>query len=939
MKKLLCILMCMLMVLTVVPANTSAADNVLTIPDATALAKSQGYDRFTTEKYYVTGQVSSIAGTTYGNLYIKDSAGNTLYVYGTYSADGTTRYDKMAKKPQVGDVITVYGVLGMFKNTTPEMKSGWVVSHFSGALSRISLVSAPYKRTYLPGDKNLDLTGGKINVYYTDGTSEQMDITADMVSGYDPSKRGTQTITVTCGGCTCSFNVTVAENFVSGWRVALGDYIGLDFYVELSDDVCNDPEAYIFIQTDNRAIAVPTNGQNQQTIHFDLCAAEMNQLVELEILDADGVTLWYESCSVRGYANEILNSNGSTALKNLLKAMLSYGGASQRYYDFDVENAADYDIQYEFTQPSQAAQPMTITDTLDGVDFYGASLLAQDRTVIRYYFKTDRISDLTFTCGGTVCTPVQKDDLYYIDAVGIAPNRYDEQVVVEVTDGEGVCSVGYSVLNYIERVYEDADATQQAWLTALYNYHLAAEEYLASPECIHQDRDDDGICDVCDETVVIIIDFYAINDLHGKFVDTDGQPGVDELTTYLKNARKTDDHMVLLSSGDMWQGSAESNLTFGNIMTDWMNEMDFVSMTIGNHEFDWGEEKIAANKALAEFPFLAINIFDSTTKAQEAYCQNSVMVERGGVQIGIIGAVGDVYSSISGEQTDGFYFKTGAELTALVKAESQKLRDAGADFIVFSVHDDMENYDEALSDGYVDLVFEGHTHSAYTKTDSYGVYHIQGGGENSGISHAEAKINLVTGSRTVTGENIKSSVYSAAADDPIVEDLMEKYDALVGHAYETLGYNATARNSSALQTICAQLYCEKGLELWGDRYNIVLGGGKLNVRSPYTLQAGNVTYADLLSLFPFDNQFVLCSIKGSYLKSRFINNSNYNVYLSPYGQQIKNSISDSATYYIVVDSYNSSYDYNKLTEVARFDAYYFARDLFADYIRAGGMES
>ena len=243
MKKLLCILMCMLMVLTVVPANTSAADNVLTIPDATALAKSQGYDRFTTEKYYVTGQVSSIADTTYGNLYIKDSAGNTLYVYGTYSADGTTRYDKMAKKPQVGDVITVYGVLGMFKNTTPEMKSGWVVSHFSGALSRISLVSAPYKRTYLPGDKNLDLTGGKINVYYTDGTSEQMDITADMVSGYDPSKRGTQTITVTCGGCTCTFSVTVAENFVSGWSVALGDYIGLDFYVELSDDVCNAPEA------------------------------------------------------------------------------------------------------------------------------------------------------------------------------------------------------------------------------------------------------------------------------------------------------------------------------------------------------------------------------------------------------------------------------------------------------------------------------------------------------------------------------------------------------------------------------------------------------------------------------------------------------------------------------------------------------------------------
>lgn len=938
MKKLTCILMCVLMVLTVVPAGISAADNVLTIPEATALAKSQGYNAFTSEKYYVTGEVSSIASTTYGNLYIKDSAGNTLYIYGTYSADGSTRYDKMTKKPQVGDVVTLYGVLGMYKNTTPEMKAGWVVSHLSGSVSHISLASAPFRSVYLPGTQELDLTGGKINVHYTDGTSEQLDITADMVSGYDLWKRGAQTVTVTCGGYTCSFSVTVAENFVSGWSIALGDYIGLDFKVELSETVRNDPAAYISLQTENRNVTVPVNGQSPQIVHFDLSAAEMSQLVDLEIIDGDGLTLWYEGCTVREYAQSILDSNSGPKLKKLLNAMLSYGGASQRYYNYDVENAADQGIQYEFTEPSQTAQPMALTDTLDGVDFYGVSLLAQDRTVIRYYFKTDRISDLTFTCGGTVCTPMQKDGLYYVDAVGIAPNRYDEQVVVEVTDGEGVCSVSYSVLNYIERVYADADAAQQEWITALYNYHLAAEEYLATPECAHQDRDDDGTCDVCDETVIVIIDFYAINDLHGKFVDTDDQPGVDELSTYLKNARQTDDHVVLLSSGDMWQGSAESNLTFGNIMTEWMNEMDFVSMTIGNHEFDWGEEKIVANRALAEFPFLAINIYDSTTNAREEYCQSSVMVECGDLQIGIIGAVGDVYSSISGEQTDGFYFKTGTELTALVKAESQKLRDAGADFIVFSVHDDMDNYDEALSDGYVDLVFEGHTHTSYTKTDSYGVYHIQGGGENSGISHAEATINTVTGSCTVTGENIKSTVYSAAAEDPIVDELMEKYDALVGHAYETLGYNRTARSSSALQTICAQLYCEKGLELWGDEYNIVLGGGKLNVRSPYTLDAGNVTYADLLSLFPFDNQFVLCSIKGSHLKSRFINNSNYDVYLSPYGQQIKNSISDSATYYIVVDSYNSSYAYNQLTEVARLDEYYFARDLLADYIRAGGME-
>ena len=87
----------------------------------------------------------------------------------------------------------------------------------------------------------------------------------------------------------------------------------------------------------------------------------------------------------------------------------------------------------------------------------------------------------------------------------------------------------------------------------------------------HTDANEDEICDSCKESVIVIVDFYAVNDLHGKFCDTNTQPGVDELSTYLKNAKKTDEHVVLLSAGDIWQGSAESNLTDGILMTEWMN--------------------------------------------------------------------------------------------------------------------------------------------------------------------------------------------------------------------------------------------------------------------------------------------------------------------------------------------------------------------------------
>ena len=91
-------------------------------------------------------------------------------------------------------------------------------------------------------------------------------------------------------------------------------------------------------------------------------------------------------------------------------------------------------------------------------------------------------------------------------------------------------------------------------------------------------------------------------------------------------------------------------------------------------------------------------------------------------------------------------------------------------------------------------------------------------------------------------------------------------------------------------------------------------------------------------LFPFDNEIVLCTIKGSKLKSQFFNNSSSDYYIAygEYGQQIKNSINDNATYYIVVDTYTSSYKYNNLTEVARVSGIY-ARDLLAEYIKAGGL--
>lgn len=458
-------------------------------------------------------------------------------------------------------------------------------------------------------------------------------------------------------------------------------------------------------------------------------------------------------------------------------------------------------------------------------------------------------------------------------------------------------------------------------------------------KCDHKDQNDDGKCDSCLINVIIQIDLFAINDLHGKILDNDAQPGVDELTTYLKNAQKNNPNTVLFSSGDMWQGTAESGLTFGAMMVDWMNELDFSFMTIGNHEFDWGEQYVSRNAPLADFPFLAINIYDSTTRRLEEYCQPSVMVDLGDVQIGFIGAIGDCYGSISGDMNSGFYFITGSELTSLVKSESQKLRSQGADIIVYSIHGGSSECDSSLTSGrYVDIVFEGHTHSAYSNIDAYGVYHVQGGGENSGLSYAMISYNIANTNKDVEARVIRNSTYSTYQSDDIVDKLMDKYSDAAALLNADLGYNNSYRDSDFLNNLVAELYAKLGETYWSN-YNVVLGGGKINCRSPYFLSAGEVKYADLYSLMPFNNKLALCAIKGSTLLSRYINNSDYNIAYTEYGKSVKDSINSNATYYIIADSYNYTYASNGLTVIAEYDATTYARDLVAAYAKAGGLGS
>ena len=468
--------------------------------------------------------------------------------------------------------------------------------------------------------------------------------------------------------------------------------------------------------------------------------------------------------------------------------------------------------------------------------------------------------------------------------------------------------------------------------------------------------------DVINDTNVVL-DFYGFNDTHGNVVDSTLGVGIAKTTTFMKD-KIQGQNSLLISSGDMWQGSLESNSNRGALMTKWMQQLNFTSMTIGNHEFDWGTQVIKDNATNYDLPILGINIIDKTTGKRADYVTPSVVVNRGGAKIGIIGAVGDCYSSISYSKVMDVEFILDKEtnnkpLTSLIKAESTRLRqEEGCDFIVYSFHGDSIRddtyYNLELSTGhYVDLVFEGHKHKETHYQDDGGVWHFQSEADDKlVINHLKVNLNVETDAYNVSFSEDNDVYYMNTSDKYLLEEdadtvaLINEYN--FAPYYVPLGTNTAIRYGNYLRQLVSDLYLEKALEKWPTYANqITLGGGYISVRGDAQLPVGDVTYAKLYNLFPFDNDILLMKVSGSVLKDTFINttNSNYFLAYTTYGSGLRDdqtTINNTSQYYVVSDTY--TYDHLlKYNNPIKVDSYstegYYARDAMADYASAGRFDT
>ncbi|MCF7926960.1 MAG: 5'-nucleotidase C-terminal domain-containing protein [Candidatus Izimaplasma sp.] len=307
------------------------------------------------------------------------------------------------------------------------------------------------------------------------------------------------------------------------------------------------------------------------------------------------------------------------------------------------------------------------------------------------------------------------------------------------------------------------------------------EEYPTHIDCIDESTDDEPI-DEPDESADYL-DIYYLNDTHGAILPDGDSMGLAYIANLITAEKiENPENVLILSGGDMLQGSALSNYFNGLSTIEIMNTMQFDAMAVGNHEFDWGLDTLLKyrdndqDNGESLFPFLAVNIFYKGTKDIPDGIDPYTIIQKGDLKVGIIGAIGEnLEYSIASRRVEDYEF---VDPVPLITDYAEYLRTEENCNLIIVISHDPGDINSALSNNSgnskVDAIFNAHSHSTYANTYS-GIPTVQSGdyGKNVGHIRFSYESDII---EAVQVENL-FKYSSLAFQEPlsIVQDIIDKY--------------------------------------------------------------------------------------------------------------------------------------------------------------------
>ena len=301
-----------------------------------------------------------------------------------------------------------------------------------------------------------------------------------------------------CDNCGVIYNGIGAH--LAGYSVSLNGSIGVNFHMDLTQDVLDDNDAYMLFTLPNGTTqkvmvsdakakeSTVIEGKTYYIFTCNVAAKEMTDTIQAQLITSDGSKTQVYEYSVREYADKILSGSYDDETKELVKAMLHYGAYSQEWFGYNTTNLANEGL--DTLDLSDAGDwdgfDPAITNNKKVGSFTSAYLTLESDTAINLKFKlADGVSfeDLRVVVQDPMAkvVPVTTDTtetVCLITLTGIKASDLDTTYSFSVTDGEGNKStILYSAMSYACAVADsEMDQKLKDVTAALRIFNIKANE-------------------------------------------------------------------------------------------------------------------------------------------------------------------------------------------------------------------------------------------------------------------------------------------------------------------------------------------------------------------------------------------------------------------------------------------------------------------------------
>lgn len=362
------------------------------------------------------------------------------------------------------------------------------------------------------------------------------------------------------------------------------------------------------------------------------------------------------------------------------------------------------------------------------------------------------------------------------------------------------------------------------------------------------------------------------NDSHGRVFEGayDGM-GFSKLATLAEDIQAENPNTLLLDAGDTFHGTPFATLEEGSSIVDIMNQLEYDGMAAGNHDFNYGQDRLLELRDMANFPVISANIRHKDTNNQ--FLDTHFIKEVDGVKIGVFGLTTPETTYKTNPNNI-----TGLEFTNIVdegKAMVKKLREEdNVDMVIALTHlgTDASSTETSikLADNVegIDLIVDGHSHTVdHTADNGTNTMIVSAGEYTKNLGIVELEFDADKNLTNITPTRITKEQAADTNKDPEMEDVITDIEAeqdeimseVVGSSEVILnGERSSVRTS---ETNLGNLITNAMLAESGADLAITNGGG---IRA--SIDKGEITLGEIINVSPFGNYLVTKKMTGQTVK-------------------------------------------------------------------------